>query len=146
MISFDSYENQVSLNIITRLSVKVSIGAAPAKTADAPKRISLKRKQVSELKVASSAGRKKTVTVEVRKRRSVRARPAADAGAADEALSPDQMEAAKRDLAEQAKRRHGGDRRGQQHPGPVPLRRKDPPPEDRDEGECEDQDGAHASI
>lgn len=80
-------------------------------------RITLKRKQVSELKVAqspgSSIGRKKTVTVEVRKRRTIVRKPAelveepkakpvvssrADARA-------QRMEETKRELAEEAKRR-----------------------------------------
>jgi translation initiation factor IF-2 len=79
-------------------------------TTEAPKRISLKRKQVSEIKVASGVGRRKTVTVEVRKRRSVRGRPGAEgaagaAGGVEEPLTAEQMEAAKRELAEQAKRR-----------------------------------------
>ena len=74
----------------------------------APKKISLKRKSVQELKI-SSQGRKKTVTVEVRKRRTfVRSadkqpvlQPAT--GGVEES---DRMEAAKRALQEEARRRH----------------------------------------
>ena len=92
-------------------------GSAPAKsTGEQPKKISLKRKQVSEIKVASSAGRRKTVTVEVRKRRTLRAKPGQEAPVAEadaanaapaveEPASAEQMEAAKRELAEGAKRR-----------------------------------------
>ena len=74
----------------------------------APRKITLRRKSVNELKV-SSHGRKKTVTVEVRKRRtytrgaekqSVDSAPGADG---DEAK---RMEEAKRALHDEAKRRH----------------------------------------
>ncbi len=74
----------------------------------APRKITLKRKSVNELKI-SSQGRKKTVTVEVRKRRtyvrgsekqSVDSTPVTDA---DEAK---RMEEAKRALHDEAKRRH----------------------------------------
>ena len=87
-------------------------GSAPAKsTGEQPKKISLKRKQVSEIKVASSAGRRKTVTVEVRKRRTLRAKPGQEAPVAEadaanaapaveEPASAEQMEAAKRELAD----------------------------------------------
>ncbi|NKC13542.1 MAG: translation initiation factor IF-2 [Gammaproteobacteria bacterium] len=77
------------------------------------KRLSVKRKQVSEIKVSSTAGRRKTVTVEVRKRRTLPRKPQ-EAGAnaargsepaAAESYQRERMEAAKRDLAEQAKRR-----------------------------------------
>ena len=80
------------------------------------KRITLKRKSVSELKVAPSpgapTGRKKTVTVEVRKRRSVGRKPSE--GIEAPTTSPvepsaddraQRMQEAKRDLAEEAKRR-----------------------------------------
>ncbi len=73
------------------------------------KKITLKRKSVSELKVASAQGRKKTVTVEVRRRRTYS--PSAGKGALpgmtrDDADSKrEEMEAAKRALQEEAKRR-----------------------------------------
>jgi len=76
--------------------------------AAAPRKITLKRKSVNELKV-STQGRKKTVTVEVRKRRtytrgaekqSMDSTPVADG---DEAK---RMEEAKRALHDEAKRRH----------------------------------------
>ena len=52
----------------------------------APKRISLKRKTVSELRLVSQAGRHKTVTVEVRKRRTI-VRPGSGEAPAVEAKS-----------------------------------------------------------
>jgi len=73
-----------------------------------PRKITLKRKSVNELKV-SSQGRKKTVTVEVRKRRTFTRSPekqsveVVPAGDGDEA---ERMEAAKRALHDEAKRRH----------------------------------------
>jgi translation initiation factor IF-2 len=72
-----------------------------------PSKITLKRKSVNELKV-SSQGRKKTVTVEVRKRR-IFERGADEQVAVelvDESGEADRMEAAKRALHEEAKRRH----------------------------------------
>jgi translation initiation factor IF-2 len=76
----------------------------------APRKITLKRKSVNELKV-SSQGRKKTVTVEVRKRRTyVRSpeKPVAEGEAvpAGDGSGADRMEAAKRALHDEAKRRH----------------------------------------
>jgi len=75
----------------------------------APRKITLKRKSVNELKV-SSQGRKKTVTVEVRKRRTYpRAAERAATGAAPEVEPGDggqSIEEAKRALHEEAKRRH----------------------------------------
>jgi len=73
-----------------------------------PRKITLKRKSVNELKV-SSQGRKKTVTVEVRKRRTYVRNPGKQAaepvlvGDGDES---ERMEAAKRALQDEAKRRH----------------------------------------
>ncbi|MBT6274429.1 MAG: translation initiation factor IF-2, partial [Chromatiales bacterium] len=102
-------------------------GTAPAPKVKAePKRLSIKRKQVSEIKVASTAGRSKTVTVEVRKRRTVnRNKPASGAApVAPKVPTPrpiaaapppppppppqsarERMEEAKRGLAVEAKRR-----------------------------------------
>ena len=79
----------------------------------APKKISLKRRSVRELKISSPQGRRKTVTVEVRKRRTIVR--ALDPDSAD-ASEPDaerpagetdaeRMAAAKRALHEEAKRR-----------------------------------------
>ncbi|MDX1612167.1 MAG: translation initiation factor IF-2 N-terminal domain-containing protein, partial [Candidatus Thermoplasmatota archaeon] len=75
------------------------------------KRISLKRKTVSELaltgekKGRGTTGPRKTVTVEVRKRRTY-VRPAADeAGEVDDAELRAKQEAAKKELLEEAKRR-----------------------------------------
>ena len=77
--------------------------------AAAPKKITLKRKSVNELKV-SSQGRKKTVTVEVRKRRTYTRAPEKSlseavpvTGDGDEAR---RMEEAKKALHDEAKRRH----------------------------------------
>ena len=76
----------------------------------APRKIALKRKSVSELKVASPQGRRKTVTVEVRKRRQVRGAETRDGAgtlAGDgEGGAKARMDAAKRALQEEAKRRH----------------------------------------
>ena len=76
----------------------------------APRKITLKRKSVSELKIASSQGRRKTVTVETRRRRAYA--PGAGArdgsGTAPVAEASDakaRMDAAKRALQEEAKRR-----------------------------------------
>ncbi len=74
----------------------------------APRKITLKRKSVNELKV-STQGRKKTITVEVRKRRTYLRNPekqaveSVPAGNGDEA---ERMEAAKQALHDEAKRRH----------------------------------------
>ena len=75
-----------------------------------PRKITLKRKSVSELKIASSQGRRKTVTVETRRRRAYA--PGAGArdgsGTAPVAEASDakaRMDAAKRALQEEAKRR-----------------------------------------
>ena len=76
----------------------------------APRKITLKRKSVSELKVASPQGRRKTVTVEVRKRRQVRGAETRDGAGAlaggGEGDAKARMDAAKRALQEEAKRRH----------------------------------------
>ena len=81
-------------------------GAEPA----APRKITLRRKSVSELRIASPQGRRKTVTVETRGRRvyTPGAGPRVDTGVA--ALSGEgdakaRMDAAKRALQEEAKRR-----------------------------------------
>ncbi len=77
----------------------------------ASRKISLKRRSVRELKIASPAGRRKTVTVEVRRRRMFAHPPGADAGRAGEPDEPaveseaERMAAAKRALQEEAKRR-----------------------------------------
>ncbi len=81
-------------------------GAEPA----APRRITLRRKSVSELRIASSQGRRKTVTVETRGRRTHTpgAGPRTDPGAAaagGEGEARARMDAAKRALQEEAKRR-----------------------------------------
>jgi translation initiation factor IF-2 len=85
---------------------------------EAPKKIVLKRKAVSELKVTGQRGGRKAVTVEVRKRRAVRAEkeapPAEDAVAPPTVVeappsasaSPGEIEEAKRALHEEAKRRN----------------------------------------
>ncbi len=76
----------------------------------APRRIGLRRKSVSELKVASRTGRRKTVTVEVRKRRTV-VRPPGEAGAAEDpgaepaGAPPAGVEETRRALVEEARRR-----------------------------------------
>ena len=76
----------------------------------APRKITLRRKSVSELRIASPQGRRKTVTVETRGRRVYMpgAGPRADAGVAAVAGEGDakaRMDAAKRALQEEAKRR-----------------------------------------
>ena len=81
-------------------------GAEPA----APRKITLRRKSVSELRIASPQGRRKTVTVETRGRRMHMpgSGPRADAGAAAPGTEGDakaRMDAAKRALQEEAKRR-----------------------------------------
>jgi translation initiation factor IF-2 len=73
-----------------------------------PRKITLKRKSVNELKV-SSQGRKKTVTVEVRKRRTyVRSseKQAVDSVPLETGDESKRMEEAKRALHDEAKRRH----------------------------------------
>ncbi len=73
-----------------------------------PRKITLKRKSVNELKV-SSQGRKKTVTVEVRKRRTyVRnaEKQAVVTAQPEDGDEAERMEAAKRALHDEAKRRH----------------------------------------
>ena len=76
-----------------------------------PKKISLKRRSVRELKIASPQGRRKTVTVEVRRRRTY-VRSPDEAGedatvevADTEELALERMEVEKRALLEEAKRR-----------------------------------------
>ena len=96
------------LTHLQRLHGKADVESA------APRRISLKkRKSVSELKISSPQGRRKTVTVEVRKRRTV-ARPLEprqpspaepSGGAPEQDQELERMEAAKRALHEEAKRR-----------------------------------------
>ena len=76
----------------------------------APRKITLKRKSVSELKIASSQGRRKTVTVETRRRRAYPpgAGPRDGSGTAVIGEANDtkaRMDAAKRALQEEAKRR-----------------------------------------
>jgi translation initiation factor IF-2 len=79
----------------------------------APRRVSLKRKSVSELKQSAPQGRPqprhKTVLVEVRKRRTYERageeRAARGRGALDAGARRERMEAAKRALHEEAKRR-----------------------------------------
>ncbi len=76
--------------------------------ASAPRKITLKRKSVNELKV-SSQGRKKTITVEVRKRRTyVRnaEKQAVDSVPVESGDEAQRMEAAKQALHDEAKRRH----------------------------------------
>ncbi len=76
--------------------------------ATAPKKITLKRKSVNELKV-SSQGRKKTVTVEVRKRRTYTRTPEKTTGETVLVADGDEsqrMEEAKKALHDEAKRRH----------------------------------------
>jgi len=83
-------------------------GDEHASTPAKPKRISLKRKSVSELKVASAtAGRRKTVTVEVRKRRTLRAKPETESETVAAPISKEQQESledSKRALHHEAKR------------------------------------------
>ena len=69
----------------------------------APRKITLKRKSVSELKIASPQGRRKTVTVETRRRR-VHAPGAGVAATGQEDDAKARMDAAKRALQEEAKR------------------------------------------
>ena len=81
-------------------------GAEPV----APRKITLRRKSVSELRIASPQGRRKTVTVETRGRRSYApgAGPRIDSGVAaagGEGDAKARMNAAKRALQEEAKRR-----------------------------------------
>ena len=81
-------------------------GTEPA----APRKITLRRKSVSELRIASPQGRRKTVTVETRGRRThpPDAGSKADPGAAAVGREGDakaRMDAAKRALQEEAKRR-----------------------------------------
>ena len=81
-------------------------GAEPV----APRKITLRRKSVSELRIASPQGRRKTVTVETRGRRMYTpgAGPRAESGvaaAAEESDTKARMDAAKRALQEEAKRR-----------------------------------------
>jgi translation initiation factor IF-2 len=73
-----------------------------------PRKITLKRKSVNELKV-SSQGRKKTVTVEVRKRRTYVRNPekqTIDSVPVNDGDEAKRMEEAKRALHDEAKRRH----------------------------------------
>ena len=81
-------------------------GAEPA----APRKITLRRKSVSELRIASPQGRRKTVTVETRGRRvympGAGPRPdSAVAAVTEEGEAKARMDAAKRALQEEAKRR-----------------------------------------
>ena len=81
-------------------------GSEPA----APRKITLRRKSVSELRIASPQGRRKTVTVETRGRRMYVPGAGLRADAAAPAVSVEgdakaRMDAAKRALQEEAKRR-----------------------------------------
>jgi len=76
--------------------------------ASAPRKITLKRKSVNELKV-STQGRKKTITVEVRKRRTYirnAEKQAVDSVPVESGDEAQRMEAAKQALHDEAKRRH----------------------------------------
>ena len=79
--------------------------------AAAPKKIGLKRRSVRELKISSPQGRRKTVTVEVRRRRTFAHALGADVGNGGDAAAPaveteaERMAAAKKALQEEAKRR-----------------------------------------
>ena len=79
--------------------------------AAAPRKISLKRRSVRELKISSPQGRRKTVTVEVRKRRTFVRAPGDGAGIEPVAegtaveTEAERMAAAKRALQVEAKRR-----------------------------------------
>ena len=100
------------LNHLRRLQGKESDGVD-----EAPKKIVLKRKAVTELKVTGQRGGRKAVTVEVRKRRAVRTPD--QASAEEVAVEPEvavapppiavdkgDLEQAKRALHEEAKRRN----------------------------------------
>ena len=109
-----------------------------------PKRISLKRKSVSELKVASAtAGRRKTVTVEVRKRRTVKRKPSVDAETGQALISEDQaasLEESKRALHNEAKRHQQDLDAGlradtEARERAEMLRPKQPPPKPKPESE-----------
>ena len=80
-------------------------GGEPA----APRKITLRRKSVSELRIASPQGRRKTVTVETRGRRAYMpgagSRDSGVAAAGQEGDAKARMDAAKRALQEEAKRR-----------------------------------------
>ena len=103
----DSEKEQL-LSYLRRLHGKNAAAEVPSK------RITLKRKSVSELKVPSNspATRKKTVTVEVRKRRTYVRKPTGTVGEAPPPVvgagdddRARRMEEVKRDLAEEAKQR-----------------------------------------
>ncbi|WP_025769374.1 translation initiation factor IF-2 [Thioalkalivibrio sp. HK1] len=91
-----------------RFTAHINLRQGKSDTPARPK-ISLKRKSVSEIKIASAQGRKKTVTVEVRKRRSAsrstldRASTATDSPPEGDAGT--RMNDAKRALQEEARRR-----------------------------------------
>ena len=79
--------------------------------AAAPAKIGLKRRSVGQLKISSPQGRRKTVTVEVRRRRVFTHAPGQESGSGAAAGAPaaeteaQRMAAAKRALQEEAKRR-----------------------------------------
>jgi len=111
--SINEKDRMQLLNYLRRLQGKEPEGADSA----APKKIVLKRKAVSELKVTGQRGGRKAVTVEVRKRRAVRtpaAAPGEEASAASPAVadpsaaapSESDLEAAKQALHDEAKRRN----------------------------------------
>ncbi len=100
--------------------LRKSHGKAAGDSGKSGRKISLKRKTVSEITVASTPARTpsgraaptktKTVTVEVRKRRTLSRKPAVDEVSEKEkqlaeAAQREQMEVAKRELHDQAKRR-----------------------------------------
>ena len=99
--------DQEKAQLFTHLRRLHGKGAAEPVT---PRKITLRRKSVSELKVASAQGRRKTVTVETRGRRSQAsgAGPRIDSdvvAAGDTGDAKARMDAAKRALHEEAKRR-----------------------------------------
>ncbi|MDZ7754092.1 MAG: translation initiation factor IF-2 [Gammaproteobacteria bacterium] len=105
----DSIDDVEKKKLLTHLRERHGKGDAPAATPE--KRISLKRKTVSELSLSAekkgrgTTGPRKTVTVEVRKRRSY-AKPGEEGGGAvDDAELKAQQEVNKQALLEEAKRR-----------------------------------------
>ncbi|MBF2761273.1 MAG: translation initiation factor IF-2 [Ectothiorhodospiraceae bacterium AqS1] len=126
-----------------KAKVTAHIGLRQGKndTARARPKISLKRKSVSEIKIDSAQGRKKTVTVEVRKRRSA-SRSAGDRASTTPLPTPEsdagtRMNDAKRALQEEARRRQQeldehlrieSEEREKQEKSPPKRKKKEPAP------------------
>ncbi|HNP65416.1 MAG TPA: translation initiation factor IF-2 associated domain-containing protein, partial [Woeseiaceae bacterium] len=103
--SDDKISEDAKLELLTHLRRSHGQDDTPA-TAAAPRRITLKRKSSSELRLSGAQGRSRTVSVEVRKKRTYIKRDVLEKQAQDEqdALDRERKEAEERLAAEAAEK------------------------------------------